>query len=274
MSIQIVIDSTAYLDKEYIDKHNIEVAHLSVELDGFREQEGFIGGFKDFFDRFEHSKEFPKTSQPPVGEFVECYERALKRSEEVLVITFSSKLSGTYSSAVMASEMFDEGIVSVMDSETAVANYRQMIFKAVELSERGIGKKEIIREIEQMKKNMSIDLTVDSLEYLKRGGRLSNMQAMIGTLLNIKPIISLTGGELIATDKIRGKKKAIEKMISKIPKEVTKISVDHVENLEEAEKIKTMLESKFEGVEVSIGEIGPVVGAHLGPKSLGICCMW
>ena len=274
MSIQIVIDSTAYLSNEYIKEHNIEVAHLSVELDEHREREGFMGSFKDFFERFENSKDFPKTSQPPVGEFVECFERLLKRGTEVLVVTFSSKLSGTYCSAVMASEMFDEGIVSVIDSETAVANYRQMIYKAVEMSKNGMDKKDIISEIESMKDNMSINLTVDSLEYLKRGGRLSNMQAIIGTLLNIKPIISLTGGELLATDKVRGKKKALDNMISKIPKGVKTIGVDHVENLAEAEKVKAMLEEKFSNADITIGEIGPVIGAHLGPKSLGICCMW
>ena len=125
-----------------------------------------------------------------------------------------------------------------------------------------------------MKDNMSINLTVDSLEYLKRGGRLSNMQAIIGTLLNIKPIISLTGGELLATDKVRGKKKALDNMISKIPKGVKTIGVDHVENLAEAEKVKAMLEEKFSNADITIGEIGPVIGAHLGPKSLGICYMW
>lgn len=274
MSIQIVIDSTAYLDREYLDKNNIEVAHLSVELDGVREREGFSGSFRDFFTKFEKSKDFPKTSQPPVGEFVECYKNALTRGERVLAITFSSKLSGTYCSAAMAGEMFDSGVVSVLDSGTAVGNYREMIFKAVELSEKGIDVKAIISELEAMKKNAIIDLTVDSLEYLKRGGRLSNMQAVIGTLLNIKPIISLVDGELLATGKARGKRKAMEQMIEKIPENVRTISIDHVENLEEAEKLKTTLEEKFKSVDISISEIGPVIGAHLGPKSIGLCSMW
>lgn len=272
--IQIVVDSTAYLTKEYIDKNNIEVANLSVELDELREKEGVPGGFSNFFDRFECSESFPKTSQPPVGEFTKCFERAFTRGSEIIAITFSSKLSGTYASARLAADMFDNDKITVIDSETAVGNYRAMIYKIVELAELGLSKGEIVETIEKMKENMNINLTVESLEYLKRGGRLSNMQAVIGTLLNIKPIISLVDGKLVATDKVRGKKKAIELMISKIPMYANRISIEHVQNLEEAERIKELVESKFEYAEISIDEIGPVIGAHLGPKAIGICSTW
>lgn len=272
--IQIVVDSTAYLTKDYIDKNNIEVASLSVELDELREKEGLPGNFSNFFDRFERSESFPKTSQPPVGEFAKCFERAFTRGSEIIAITFSSKLSGTYASARLAADMFDGHKITVIDSETAVGNYRAMIYKIVELAENHASKDEIVETVEKMKENMSINLTVESLEYLKRGGRLSNMQAVIGTLLNIKPIISLVDGKLVATDKARGKKKAIELMMSKIPTNVKRISIEHVQNEEEAKKIKELIEAKFEYAEISIDEIGPVIGAHLGPKAIGICSTW
>lgn len=273
-NIQIVVDSTAYLTKEYINENNIEVAHLSVELDEVREKEGFPGSFKEFFTRFEESESFPKTSQPPVGEFAECYKRAFERGDEIIVITFSSKLSGTYASAQLAADMFEDKKITVIDSQTAVGNYRALVHKAIELAKLKVDTETILEEIKNIQDNMSVSLTVESLEYLKRGGRLSNMQAVIGTLLNIKPIIGLIDGELIATDKVRGKKKALELMFSKIPLHVKKISVEHVEHQEEAERIKSMLENKFEHAEITVSEIGPVIGSHIGPKSIGICSIW
>lgn len=273
-NIQIVVDSTAYLTEEYIRDNDIEVGHLSVELDEKRTEEGLPGGFSDFFNRFEKSKDFPKTSQPPVGEFAECYKRAFERGEEIIVITFSSKLSGTYSSAIVAAEMFEDKKITVIDSKTAVGNYRAIVDKAVTLAKIGVSREKIIKEIEEIQSKMNINLTVDSLEYLKRGGRLSNAQAIVGSLLNIKPIIGLIDGELIATDKVRGKKKALDLMISKIPAYVKEISVDHVENPEEAEKIKEFLISKFKYAKISVNEIGPVIGSHIGPKAIGLCSIW
>lgn len=272
--IQIVVDSTSYLTKEYIDKHNIEVAYLSVELDEKIEREGIVGGFTDFFYRFENSENFPKTSQPPVGEFTECYRRALERGKQIIAITFSSKLSGTYASAKLAADMFEDKTIVVIDSQTAVGNYRAIVDKTVELSKQGSSIDEIVKEIEKIQNNMSVSLTVESLDYLKRGGRLTNMQAMVGTLLNIKPIIGLIDGQLVATDKVRGKKKALEFMISKIPQDVKTISIEHVENRSEAEKIKINLDGKFPSAEVVINEIGPVIGSHIGPKAIGISSIW
>lgn len=273
-NIQVVVDSTAYLTKEYINENNIEVAHLSVELDEEREKEGFPGSYSEFFTRFEKSENFPMTSQPPVGEFAECYERAFKRGDEIIVITFSSKLSGTYASAKLAADMFEGEKITVIDSKTAVGNYRALVYKAIELAKLNVDREKIVEEIKNIQENMSISLTVESLEYLKRGGRLSNMQAVIGTLLNIKPIIGLIDGKLIATDKVRGKKKALDLMFSKIPAHVKEISVEHVQYLEEAERIKSMLEEKFEHAEISVNEMGPVIGSHIGPKSIGICSIW
>ncbi|AFS78205.1 putative DegV domain-containing protein [Gottschalkia acidurici 9a] len=273
-NIQIVVDSTSYISSDYIKENNIEVVHLSVELDGKTDKEGLPGTFNEYFNRLQSTKDFPKTSQPPMGEFVEAYKRAFERGDEILAITFSSKLSGTYNSACMAAEMIDSEKITVIDSETAVGNYRVLIDIAVNLAKKGASREEILEEINNARKNTNINLTVESLEYLKRGGRLSNAQAIIGALLNIKPIIGLIDGELIATDKLRGKKKAIDFMISKIPENVKVISVEYIQNLEEAEKIKETLQEKFKDAEVNLNELGPVIGSHLGPKAIGICSSW
>lgn len=272
--VQIVIDSTAYFSEEYIKENNIEMVSLSVELDGHTDKEGLPETFNNFYENLINSKNFPKTSQPPVGEFIEAYERAFERGDEILAITFSSKLSGTYNSACMAAEMTDKEKITVIDSQTAVGNYRKIVDTAVQMSKSGSNKEKIIEEINKIKQNMSINLTVDTLEYLKRGGRLTNAQAIVGALLNIKPIIGLIDGELIATEKVRGKKKAIDFMISVIPEEAKSISIEHVQNIEESESIKEKIQEKFKNIEITIHEIGPVIGSHLGPKAIGICTTW
>ncbi|KNF10003.1 EDD domain protein, DegV family [Gottschalkia purinilytica] len=272
--VQVITDSTAYIPKEYIKENEIEVVPLSVELCGEVQKEGFPGEFDDFFYKLENTKDYPKTSQPAVGEFIEAYERAFKRGDEIVAIIFSSKLSGAYNSACTAANMLNSDKITVIDTESAVGNLKVLVETAVDLSKQNASRQEIVEAIKNVRENMSINLTVESLEYLKRGGRLSNVEAVIGTLLNIKPIIGLIEGKLIATEKIRGKKKAINNMIDKVPDHVKKISIGHVQNIDEALELKSILETKFSNARITIDEIGPVIGAHLGPKAIGICSSW
>ena len=272
--VQIITDSTAYLSKEYAEKNNIEIVPLSVELCGEVQKEGYPGDFEDFFNKLVGSKGFPKTSQPSAGDFIEAYKRAFKRGDEIVAILFSSKLSGTYNSASVAAEIEAPDKITVIDTGTAVGNLRFLIEKAVKLSKTGASRQEIVDMVNTDRKNTSINLTVETLEYLKRGGRLSNSKAIIGTILNIKPIIGLVDGRLIPVDKVRGKKKAIETMIDMVPDYVNRISIGHVQNHDEANELKKLLEERFKQAIITIDEIGPVIGSHIGPKAIGICSSW
>ncbi|MGF7059121.1 DegV family protein [Brassicibacter mesophilus] len=272
--VQIITDSTAYISKEYAQYNNIEIVPLSVELCGEVRKEGYPGDFEDFFNKLVDSKGFPKTSQPSAGDFVEAYKRAFQRGDEIVAILFSSKLSGTYNSACVAAEIEAPDKITVIDTESAVGNLKFLIEKAVKLSKTGASRQEIVDMVNTDRKNTSINLTVETLEYLKRGGRLSNSKALIGTILNIKPIIGLVDGELIPVDKVRGKKKAIETMIDMVPDYVKKISIGHVQNDNEANKLKELLEERFKDAVVTVDEIGPVIGSHIGPNAIGICSSW
>lgn len=142
---------------------------------------------------------------------------------------------------------------------------------AIEMAKAGKSSEEIRDFINQKKKNTHIYLTTGSLEYLSRGGRLSGVQATLGNLLSIKPIIELQDGELKLIEKVRGTNKALATIISKIPEDVQKIGICHILNLEEAQKIRAQILKKFPNIQVTIDELGPVIGAHLGPKTLGVC---
>jgi len=272
--IQIITDSTAYFTKEEAEKRNIDVVPLSVNFEGEVITEGFPGEFEYFFEKLKTSSEFPTTSQPSTDAFIKVFERALSNDKEIITIVISSKLSGTYDNACMAASMLSSDKITIIDSETSVSNLRFLVEIAWELAQEGKSRQEIVEVIMKEKEKAGIRLTVDNLEYLKRGGRLTGTQAFVGTMLNIKPIISLMEGKLIPVEKVRGKKKAIKSMMDSIPDNVKKISVCHVLNIEEAEEIKKILQEKYPHASVSVDELGPVVGSHLGPKAIGICYKW
>jgi len=273
-NIQIITDSTAYFTREEAAKRNIIIVPLSINFCGEVREEGFPGEFEAFFEKLRTSQEFPTTSQPSSDAFVTAFNKAMNENKEVITLVISSKLSGTYSSALMAASMVSPDKISVIDSETTVSNLRFMVEIAQELAEEGKSREEIIKIINEEKVKAGIRLTVDTLEYLRKGGRLTGAQALLGSMLNIKPIIALNEGKLISVGKVRGKKKALQMMISDIPDNVKRISICHVLNPEEGNELKEMLEQKYKHASITIDEVGPVIGSHLGPKAVGICYKW
>ncbi len=271
--IKIVTDSTAYIDKLFIETHNIGIVPLAVNFEESINDEGFPGDFSAFFDRLSKSPNFPTTSQPSVGKFAKIFKDALQDGYEIIAITMSSKLSGTFNSASAAAKITDptKDRISVIDSLTTAANLKFLIKKAIFLIEKGSSMEQIVKEIEVQKKHMGIRLTVSTLEYLKRGGRLSTTEAMIGSLLNIKPIIGLIDGELKALNKVHGKKKAMDKMLEDVPSNVSHISICHIEILEKAKEYEKLIQERFPKAKTEICEVGPVIGSHLGPETIGIC---
>lgn len=273
-NIQIITDSTSYINKSFVEEKGIVVVPLSVHFEGEIETEGFVGEYESFFNRLANAKDFPTTSQPSIGAFVQEYEKAIEANKEIIVITISSKLSGTFNSANSAAKIVDESKISVIDSESTASNLKAFVEIALDMIEKGHTRAEIVSKIEEQKKKSSICLTVDTLDYLQKGGRLSNTGAFFANLLNIRPIIALVDGKLEGVAKTRGKKKAMEKMIELIPQDAFRISVAHIYALDEAQAVKETLQEKFPKAVVTIDDLGPVVGAHLGPKALGLCYLY
>lgn len=274
----IVVDSTSYLDEEYIKKHNIKVVPLSINVGEKNYEEGFCGSYDNIFDSIKDNNGILKTSQPPFGKFIEAYKELFDEGvEQILTICLSSGLSGTSNGAVLATTNFSDKNIKVIDSFTAAGVLKKVIEETVEILKEQDDLNCIENIIKEKVENSSIDLTVMDLEYLKRGGRLTNSQAIIGNLLKIKPIISLTDGCLILTEKTRGTKKAVKTMMDKIKqtgKNPRKISIGYVKEKEKIIDIKEELEKSFPEAEITLDEIGPVIGGHLGPGSFGICTLY
>ncbi|MDW7671317.1 MAG: DegV family protein [Bacillota bacterium] len=274
-SIEIMTDSTAYLEESYIENHPVRVVPLSVHYNGKMEKEGLPGTFNHFFESLKTSEVFPTTSQPSAGEFLEAYQDALSQGKEIIVLTISSGISGTYHSASTAVELSGAAArISVIDSRTTAGNLNGLVQMAVNMAAEGKSRKEIVALLESQKMKSGVRLTVDTLDYLKKGGRLSNAGALIGNLLNIKPVIGLIDGTLQPVSKARGKKKAIQQMVQAVPPSSFLIHVAHVMAVDEATIVMNQLAEKFPDAEVVLFELGPVIGSHLGPGALGVLYLY
>lgn len=268
--IKIVTDSTSYISKQYGEDENVTVVPLNYVFDGETYKEGFKGEFDEFYKKLESTKLFPTTSQPSAGEFVDAFESAFQDYDEIIAILLSSKLSGTYSSAMLAKNILEDKSITIIDTETSASNLRYLVEDAVEMIKEGKTAKEIEAFIDAKKAKMKVYLTADTLEYLRRGGRLSSVQSKVGNLLNIKPILELKDGVLGLLEKTRGKKKAIAGIIDRIPEDVSSISICYALNLDEAKIIQNDLMLRFPNALITTDGLGPVIGSHLGPKAIGI----
>jgi DegV family protein with EDD domain len=272
--IHFVTDSTAYFDKIAANEKSLDIVPLKVEFLGETKDEGFPGEFEEFFEKLKTAENFPKTSQPAVGDFVSVFSEVIEKGDEVIALTISSKLSGTFNSASLAAQLVSPDNISVIDSETTAGSLKFLVEMGIELAKEGKSREEIVDILNAEKKRTGITLTVDTLEYLKKGGRLTATQALIGTILNVKPIIDLIDGKLEPAAKVRGKRKALEAMAERIHKDATNIAILHISSVEEAEELKAILQEKYMAAKIKIEELGPVIGAHLGPKAMGICYKW
>ncbi len=270
-NIQIITDSTAYFTKAEAEALNIKVVPLAVTFEGVTENEGYPGEFEGFYNQLKTSQSFPTTSQPSIEAFASVFQKVVDSGKEIICLVISAALSGTYNSASVAAEMTAPDKISIVDSKTTVANLKYLVKMAVDMAGQGMSRNEIVKALDEQKEKTQVDLTVDTLEYLKKGGRLSSAQAFLGSLLNVRPIIGLVDGKLIPVNKVRGKSKALEFMMDRIPENVVHISVCHILNEEEAKEVQGKLQERFPNVKVDLDVIGPVIGSHLGPKAIGIC---
>ncbi len=275
-SITIVTDSTAYIESSYLQEHKIHRVPLYINFEGETTPEGLPGEFDEFYAQLETSHSFPTTSQPSTGDFIKTFEKIFEENPdgEIIALTISSKLSGTYNSACSAAEMTAPEKISVIDSLSSVANLHHLVKIAGQLIVEGHSREDIVKTLESQKKRAKVYVTVGTLNFLKKGGRLSGSQAALGSMFNIKPIITLEEGILRPIDKVRGKKKALDKMVSMIIERPTHLSICHINADDEAQSLKQKLEEKHPELSVGIEIIGPVIGAHLGPKAIGFCYLY
>lgn len=275
MKTAVVTDSTAYLTPEERARYNIRMVPLSVNLeDGTYEEEVTITA-SEFYDKVRSAKVFPKTTQPPVGKFVELFEELAKEYDEIVTIHLSSGISGTYQGAVQAGNMVDNIEVYAFDSEIACGPLGMFAIEAAKMAEQGASAKEIIAKLEELKATMRAYFIVDDLAHLQRGGRLSAAAALIGGLLQVKPILHFVDTKIVPFEKIRTRKKAmrrVEELLKESTQQHEKLQavIIHANCEEEGRAWLAQLQQDFPTVDFKFSYFGPVIATHLGEGAIAM----
>lgn len=273
--IKIVVDSTSGIDLVE-NPIEAEVLRLFVMFDGKQYVDGLDLTPDEFYQMIDNNKSvLPSTSQPTIGGTVELFERLKEEGyEDLIVLTISSGLSGTFWTTESAKGMVDGINVHIIDTKKTVLPLYSMAEQAYEMVEAGKSAEEIVEYIESIKNNYKIYLAVGDLTLLQKNGRLSTASAMIGSLLKIKPLLKVDDSGVIETvEKIRTMKKALKTMVESFLEEgeVSEVCIVHSNCIETAEDFKNQLvQENPELANVGIYGLSPVIGAHLGTGTVGI----
>jgi DegV family protein with EDD domain len=277
--IAFVTDSISGMPADQVEKYRVTVIPLQVIFGTESFRDGIDLTQREFFDRLKTSPALPTTSQPSVTDFEEPYARLLADPEvdSVISVHVSSRLpSGTYSSAAQAAERVGAGSskkVTVIDSHSAYMGEGLMVINAARAAEKGATHEEVVKLIEDMRPTVRILLLVDTLEYLQRGGRIGGAQALLGGLLNIKPILHVHEGRVEPLERVRTRRKAMERLVE-LGAEIAaggpvQIAVGHAEAEADALSLTEMARKKMNIVEEFTSDLGPAISTHTGPGVLG-----
>ncbi len=275
----VVTDTTAYLPDDLIAEHGIHTISLYVTLDGeqHRESEIRADAYNDFFERLRRSPEGATTSQPSVGDFTDLYEPLLTAGQDIVSIHISSGISGTYDSALQARQaLIDKGTggerIHVLDSRSGCGGQGLMTLIAAQAAARGAPADEALAAAERAHQSLKMWFSIDTLEYLRRGGRIGAAQAWLGSALQIKPILTLEE-EITPIERVRTRRRAFERMVefARERKEAGAETwvVQHIHDPDAARRLVEECRQIFGSEPVFVSEIGPVIGAHVGPGLLG-----
>ncbi|WP_294393355.1 DegV family protein [uncultured Clostridium sp.] len=277
MAIKIITDSTSYIPEEIARKLDISIVSLSVFFNGEGHKEIDLDN-REFYRHIEETGEIPKSSQPNIDELFNIFKKITDNGDEIVGIFISSKMSGTYSSAGLVKNMILENnkdaVIEIVDSCT---NCMQMGFIAIEaarVAKSGSLIKDVVETAEQVRRNSRFLFVPDTLRYLQRGGRIGTASALIGGILQIKPILTVENGETTVFEKVRTKKKAVDEILNKVLNDCQKnkikgVIVHHIDCQKEGSQLAEKLSQKL-NIPVNIQSIGPVIGAHVGPGAIGV----
>ena len=275
MKIAVMTDSTAYIPEKIREELNIHMVPLSVVFDDTSYREEIDITTEEFYEKLKNYKELPTTSQPSIGYATEKLEQLAEDFDAVISVHLSSGISGTFQTVLSAGEMVEGIDVYAYDSEASCFVQAFYVYEAVKLSKENKTPEEIIARLDEMKQSMRAYFMVDDLTNLTRGGRLSNAQAIIGSLLQVKPVLHFVDKLIVPFEKIRTRKKAINRIIGMLESEAEKgkdlkVCFIHANDEESARALEKDFNQKFPNIETSISYFGPVIGTHLGEKAVGV----
>lgn len=281
MDIVIITDSSCDLPLDYInDAKVLSLGLISTFKDkDYAEDFGQTLSYKEFYEGVRQG-EMPTTSQINSYRFVEEFEKHVEQGKSIIYLAFSSALSGTYNSSLIAKnevlEKYPNADITIIDTRSASLGVGLIVYYAYEMLKKGCSKDEIVNWVENNKLKVNHLFTVDDLNHLKRGGRISSTSAFVGTILDIKPVLHVNDlGELIPFTKVKGRKKAIRTLFDNLKNRIVNpedqtIFISHGDCLDDALFLKSLIEKEFNVKGFKINYVGQAIGSHSGPGTLAL----
>ena len=279
--VAVVTDTTQYLPQEVIDRHGLSLVSLYVNWDGRTDRESEMPGFGDFYAFLKGGGELPSTSQPSVGDFLAVYEPLIEAGKDILSIHLSGGISGTVRAAEQARDaLLERGVeerrIVVLDSRTGCAGHGLMAVAADNAAKAGADAQAAAAAAVKLGERMTILFAVDTLEYLRRGGRIGAAQAFLGSALKIKPILSIDS-EITPVERVRTQGRAIDRLVRELAEQreagADVYFIQHVQAPELADRIIERGREIYGADPVFVSEIGPVIGTHTGPGLVGVTAL-
>jgi len=278
--VKIVTDSSAHLPLSERQKHDITVVPLKAIFGTTEYRDEIDLTNEQFYKMLPIAESHPTTSQPSAGEFMEVYKPFLDAGREIVSIHLPSKLSGTYASACAAKTELETQLkhalpLSIVDTPWLSMALGLLVIAAAQAAETGMSREEVVATINALIPKLNLIFVLDTLEYLKRGGRIGGARAMLGTLLNVKPMLEIKHGLVEPLEQPRSRAKALKRLMEIMEQrtaghKTVHASVLHAESLVDATQIEKEICKRFDCKEFYMTEIGPVIGVHTGPNALGI----
>ncbi|MDH7576338.1 MAG: DegV family protein [Bacillota bacterium] len=277
--IGIVTDSTAYLTPDQRERLPVEIVSLSVNFGDESFKEGEVYSNKEFYEKLRQASFLPTTSQPSVGDFLKVYEKLAGQFKSIISIHISGGISGTVQAARAAAQMLPHLDITVVDSMATAIGLYFIVEAAVQAARQGLARDEVLRIVNHVMDQMTLLFFPDTLEYLRRGGRIGGAAALIGTVLQVKPVLYFNkqkNGIIDVYEKVRTKERAIKRLLGELEKAYKvnpelRAGIVHVGAPEEGKNLCNRVQSLYPGLPLELCEVGPVIGAHVGPGTLGIC---
>jgi len=271
-SVAIVTDSTADLPSQLTKSRSITVVPLTLNFEGRSLLDGVDIRPSEFYRKLPNATTHPTTSQPSAGQFAETYARLLNDHDEIVSIHISEKLSGTYASAAQGAEMTDAKRVHVIDSQLVSMSLGLITLAATEMAAHGSSAASIAERVTSMRENVQTYFSVATLEFMRRGGRIGRASAMLGSVLQVKPVLCIRDGLVTPLERVRTFDRALNRIIE-LTREVNRgnglcVIVGHADAEADAERVAQALDPVTETL--MIQPLGPVVGAHAGPGVVGV----
>jgi DegV family protein with EDD domain len=279
MAVRIVCDSTTYLTREQIAAYEIQEVSLAVVWNDQTVPELEIVDLNAFYDELRGMKNLPGTSQPSVGQFLEVYEPIIEAGDEIVSLHFSSGISGTYDSAVQAKQALErDGVdpqrVTVIDTGSAGAGYGAIALAGAAAARNGGAHLEVLNAVERMTDGLTFWFAIDTLEFLRRGGRIGAVASVVGGAIKIKPILTVSHEGIIPVEKVRTEARVLARIADLAMERLPPGGDFIVQHVQAPERAQTVIDDLTRRIGKPPGfvpaEIGPVLGAHVGPGLLGV----